>query len=101
MNSSKPMPPTRTSRANWFLRAEISGAVAVGLAEKWRLKCERARSTARRKSLPFKVCRRQDLNLHCLNGNQALNLARLPIPPLRRRGLPLPYDDGAPEIKPA
>ena len=28
-------------------------------------------------------CRRQDLNLHSLNGNQALNLARLPIPPLR------------------
>src|SRR5262249_30259564 len=23
-------------------------------------------------------CRRQDLNRHCLNGNQALNLARLP-----------------------
>src|SRR5262245_39398425 len=31
-------------------------------------------------------CRRQDLNLHSLDGNQALNLARLPIPPLRRRG---------------
>ena len=31
-------------------------------------------------------CRRQDLNLHSLNGNQALNLARLPIPPLRRLG---------------
>ena len=26
------------------------------------------------------------MNLHCLNGNQALNLARLPIPPLRRCG---------------
>lgn len=28
-------------------------------------------------------CRRQDLNLHALDGHQALNLARLPIPPLR------------------
>lgn len=33
---------------------------------------------------PFAVkCRRQDLNLHDLEGHQALNLARLPIPPLR------------------
>ena len=29
-------------------------------------------------------CRGQDLNLHSLNGNQALNLARLPISPPRR-----------------
>src|SRR5436190_20173770 len=29
-------------------------------------------------------CRREDSNLHSLNGNQVLNLARLPIPPLRR-----------------
>jgi hypothetical protein len=28
-------------------------------------------------------CRREDSNLHSLNGNQVLNLARLPIPPLR------------------
>src|SRR3954452_249117 len=28
-------------------------------------------------------CWRQDLNLHSLDGNQALNLARLPIPPLQ------------------
>src|SRR5262249_855651 len=35
-------------------------------------------------------CRRQDLNLPCLYGNQALNLARLPIPPLRRGGM-YPY----------
>ena len=28
-------------------------------------------------------CRRQDLNLHSHYRNQALNLARLPIPPLR------------------
>jgi hypothetical protein len=28
-------------------------------------------------------CRRQDLNLHTLNEYQVLNLARLPIPPLR------------------
>ncbi len=34
---------------------------------------------------PFGVkCRRQDLNLHSHYRNQALNLARLPIPPLRR-----------------
>jgi hypothetical protein len=30
-------------------------------------------------------CRREDSNLHSLNGNQVLNLARLPIPPLRQR----------------
>ena len=35
------------------------------------------------------ICRRQDLNLHWVNPNQALNLARLPIPPLRRGRLPL------------
>lgn len=29
------------------------------------------------------MCRRQDLNLHWVNPNQVLNLARLPIPPLR------------------
>src|SRR5579871_6017103 len=29
-------------------------------------------------------CRREDSNLHSLSGNQVLNLARLPIPPLRR-----------------
>src|SRR6476469_9206310 len=29
-------------------------------------------------------CRGQDLNLHSLDGNQALNLARLPIPPPRQ-----------------
>src|SRR5215471_5349053 len=34
------------------------------------------------------MCRRQDLNLHWVNPNQALNLARLPIPPLRRGWLP-------------
>src|SRR5438105_4591241 len=34
-------------------------------------------------------CRRQDLNLHWVNLNQALNLACLPIPPLRR-GFRLP-----------
>jgi hypothetical protein len=28
-------------------------------------------------------CRREDSNLHSLNGNQVLNLARLPVPPLR------------------
>src|SRR5205085_9101916 len=28
-------------------------------------------------------CRREDSNLHSLYGNQVLNLARLPIPPLR------------------
>ena len=33
------------------------------------------------------VCRRQDLNLHWVNPNQALNLARLPIPPLRLEAL--------------
>ena len=40
----------------------------------------------RRKPLHGNECRRQDLNLHSLVGNQALNLARLPIPPLRRMG---------------
>src|SRR5215471_2941297 len=35
------------------------------------------------------MCRRQDLNLHWVNPNQALNLARLPIPPLRRGRLSL------------
>ena len=28
-------------------------------------------------------CRREDLNLHGVNPHQVLNLARLPIPPLR------------------
>ena len=36
-----------------------------------------------RSLLPCLICRRQDLNLHDLVGHQALNLARLPIPPLR------------------
>src|SRR5439155_26931391 len=36
--------------------------------------------THRRKSFE---CRREDSNLHSLNGNQVLNLARLPVPPLR------------------
>jgi RNA polymerase sigma factor (sigma-70 family) len=41
-------------------------------------------------------CRRQDLNLHWVNPNQALNLARLPIPPLRLLGVPLTLrTDGA------
>src|SRR5262249_29137237 len=30
----------------------------------------------------FSKCRREDSNLHSLSGNQVLNLARLPIPPL-------------------
>src|SRR5262249_19572379 len=29
-------------------------------------------------------CRREDSNLHSLNGNQVVNLARLPVPPLRQ-----------------
>lgn len=35
---------------------------------------------------PYAVvrCRREDSNLHSLYGNQVLNLARLPVPPLRR-----------------
>ena len=37
-----------------------------------------------RKSLPCLQCRREDSNLHSLNGNQVLNLARLPVPPLRQ-----------------
>src|SRR5262245_12759376 len=32
----------------------------------------------------LETCRRGDLNPHALIGHQALNLARLPIPPLRR-----------------
>src|SRR5262245_52292378 len=36
-----------------------------------------------RKSL-MRMCRREDSNLHSLNGNQVLNLARLPVPPLRQ-----------------
>ena len=32
-------------------------------------------------------CRRQDLNLHSLYGNQLLKLARLPVPPLRQGGI--------------
>ncbi len=32
------------------------------------------------------------MNLHEVNPHQALNLARLPIPPLRRGWLSLPYD---------
>src|SRR5439155_4492876 len=38
-----------------------------------------------RKSLPCRWCRREDSNLHSRYGNQLLKLARLPIPPLRRR----------------
>ena len=34
--------------------------------------------------VPIVSCRRGDLNPHVLIGHQALNLARLPIPPLRR-----------------
>jgi hypothetical protein len=37
----------------------------------------------RRNPLPCLQCRREDSNLHTLNGYQVLNLARLPIPPLR------------------
>ncbi len=33
-----------------------------------------------------RMCRRGDLNPYALFGHQALNLARLPIPPLRRGG---------------
>ena len=39
------------------------------------------------------------MNLHCHYSNQALNLARLPIPPLRP-DTPLPYERTGPEIKP-
>jgi len=35
------------------------------------------------------LCRRGDLNPYALFGHQALNLARLPIPPLRRGQHPL------------
>ena len=35
------------------------------------------------------LCRRGDLNPYALCGHQALNLARLPIPPLRLGGKPL------------
>src|SRR5438132_12877939 len=37
-----------------------------------------------RKPCALHECRREDSNLHTLNGYQVLNLARLPIPPLRR-----------------
>src|SRR5262249_51540928 len=40
-------------------------------------------------------CRREDSNLHSLNGNQVLNLARLPVPPLR-----LGEDEGEPPSVP-
>src|SRR5713101_5533140 len=46
-----------------------------------------------------KRCRRQDLNLHCHYGNQALNLARLPIPPLRRGWLLHTLCGGGPGIQ--
>ena len=36
-----------------------------------------------RNLLPCFMCRREDLNLHSLYGNQLLKLARLPVPPLR------------------
>ena len=57
--------------------------------ELWR-KCGKTTPVKRKKGLradalsPFaSSCRRQDLNLHSHYRNQALNLARLPIPPLR------------------
>src|ERR1700722_3407482 len=43
-------------------------------------------------------CWRQDLNLHSLDGNQALNLARLPIPPLQLS--PLTINLGPTKSKP-
>src|SRR5437879_4810174 len=42
----------------------------------------------------FSQCRREDSNLHSLYGNQVLNLARLPIPPLRRGQLSRGTDAG-------
>jgi hypothetical protein len=51
--------------------------------------CGNRRSTKKgftplgRKPLHGNECRREDSNLHSLNGNQVLNLARLPVPPLR------------------
>src|SRR5262245_29495240 len=44
-------------------------------------------------------CRRQDLNLHEVNPHQALNLARLPIPPLRRPRVLIPYGATAGQFK--
>jgi RNA polymerase sigma factor (sigma-70 family) len=59
---------------------------AVGIV----LGMERTREARRVNANGFREeCRRQDLNLHWVNPNQALNLARLPIPPLRLRGVSL------------
>jgi hypothetical protein len=55
------------------------------VAKKWQCHAWESKKDSGRFALsPFAVrCRRQDLNLHDLYGHQALNLARLPIPPLR------------------
>src|SRR5262249_18378921 len=52
------------------------------------------------KSLSCKECRRQDLTLHEVTPPQALNLARLPIPPLRLHQSLLPYAAGPLKSKP-
>ena len=58
------------------------GKIASLLVEAW-LRAMTVAVWICRTPLPGLQCRRQDLNLHWVNPNQALNLARLPIPPLR------------------
>ena len=54
----------------------------------WRQRNERKTGhLASRRGTPYseflEECRREDLNLHGVSSHQVLNLARLPIPPLR------------------
>ncbi len=60
-------------------------ATPRNVAKKWQRHITEKQKDSEQFALsPYAVrCRRQDLNLHSHYRNQALNLARLPIPPLR------------------
>jgi hypothetical protein len=83
--------------SHWHLLTQCqSNAILTGAEELQKISFLHRRQEVkiRRNPLPCNDCRRQDLNLHDLYGHQALNLACLPIPPLRRvyylTGLPIP-----------
>src|SRR5437667_10015678 len=75
-------------RASSVSRTTSASALGVDVGDKKLERfinmCKRKEFTPiRRKPLMMQQCRREDSNLHTLNGYQVLNLARLPIPPLR------------------
>ena len=71
----------------WFILRLTSAAVLLMVDSARNIRTSsfaiKVRISSEKENMPSK-CRRQDLNLHYHVANQPLNLACLPIPPLRR-----------------